>query len=74
MYRWIRHPLYASLLCLGWGVCLKRPTALTAFLAVAATLFLFLTAKAEERENVDKFGTDYVVYMKETKRFIPYVF
>jgi protein-S-isoprenylcysteine O-methyltransferase Ste14 len=74
MYRWIRHPLYASLLYLGWGVCLKRPTALTVVLAIAATLFLFLTAKAEERENVDKFGTDYVVYMKKTKRFIPYVF
>jgi protein-S-isoprenylcysteine O-methyltransferase Ste14 len=74
MYRWIRHPLYASLLYLGWGVCLKRVTALSAILAAAATLFMLLTAKAEERENVDKFGADYVEYMKTTKHFIPYVF
>jgi protein-S-isoprenylcysteine O-methyltransferase Ste14 len=60
MYRYIRHPLYASLLYLGWGICLKRVTALTAALALAVTLFLFLTAKIEERENVDKFGSDYL--------------
>lgn len=74
MYRLIRHPLYASLLYLGWGIFLKRLTPLSTALAAAATLALYLTARTEERENVDKFGESYVDYMAKTKRFIPFVF
>jgi protein-S-isoprenylcysteine O-methyltransferase Ste14 len=74
MYRFIRHPLYASLLYLGWGILLKRLTPISATLAAAVTLFLYLTARAEEKENVDKFGAAYVEYMARTRRFIPFLF
>jgi protein-S-isoprenylcysteine O-methyltransferase Ste14 len=73
IYRYIRHPLYASLLYLGWGVFLKRPDTETAALVVAVTLFIYLTARAEESENLTKFGADYERYMKTTRRFIPFV-
>ncbi len=74
-YRWIRHPLYASLLMLSWGAWLKQPFGLASIaLAVGATGFLAATAMAEERENLNRFGPAYGAYMKQTRRFIPFLF
>jgi protein-S-isoprenylcysteine O-methyltransferase Ste14 len=73
-YKYLRHPLYASLLFLGWGAFLKDTSLLAGILAVAASAFLWVTAKVEEAENVKKFGRDYVDYMKRTKRFVPFLF
>lgn len=73
-YRYIRHPLYSSLLLLGWGVFFKAPWLLTGLLALAASICLYATARAEEAENLQKFGADYAAYMKTTKRFIPFLF
>ena len=74
IYRHIRHPLYSSLLLLTWGIFLKSVTAWTALLACASTLFLFLTAKADEAECVRFFGQSYAEYMRRTRMFIPYIF
>lgn len=74
VYRTIRHPLYASLLYLGWAMFLKAPTVVSTALVAAASLSIFLTARAEEAENLAKFGVEYRAYMKTTRRFIPYVF
>lgn len=73
-YRYIRHPLYASLLFLGWGAFLKEVTVTAAVLAVAASACLLATALVEQRENAAKFGQQYEDYMKRTKMFIPFVF
>jgi protein-S-isoprenylcysteine O-methyltransferase Ste14 len=73
-YRYIRHPLYSSLLFLTWGIFLKHPTVLTAALAFAATGFLVATAKADEAESIRYFGSPYTEYMKRTKMFIPFLF
>jgi protein-S-isoprenylcysteine O-methyltransferase Ste14 len=73
-YRYIRHPLYASLLLLGWGAFFKHPSLLGGFLALAATAFLVATARVEEAENRRKFGAAYTAYMKTTKMFIPFLF
>ena len=73
-YRTIRHPLYSSLLFLGWGVFFKAPSPAGAVLAVAATLLLVVTARIEERENARYFGPAYDAYVKRTKMFIPFVF
>jgi protein-S-isoprenylcysteine O-methyltransferase Ste14 len=73
IYRYIRHPFYSSLLFLAWGICFKQITWFTVLLAAAATLFLILTAKMEEGENIAYFGEQYRVYMQSTKMFIPYV-
>jgi protein-S-isoprenylcysteine O-methyltransferase Ste14 len=74
IYRIIRHPLYASLLYLGWGIFLKQPTAMPMVLVAAASLAIFLTARAEENENLVKFGAEYREYMRATRRFIPFLF
>ncbi len=74
IYRYIRHPLYSSLLFLAWGAFLKEPTLFGAALVVIATAALLATAKVEEAENTSKFGVDYTTYVKTTKMFVPFVF
>ena len=74
IYHYIRHPLYSSLLLLTWGIFFKALTWPGLFLAIAATLLLFATAKADEAECLRFFGAPYQEYMKQTKRFVPFVF
>lgn len=73
IYRYIRHPLYSSLFLLTWGIFFKSPSVIGAILSGMSTLFLVLTAKADEGECVNFFGTPYVDYIKTTKMFIPYI-
>lgn len=73
LYRFIRHPLYSSLLFLGWGIFCKRPSWLGVAIALAATGFLVMTARVEEQENIRFFGEPYREYMKRTKMFVPYL-
>ncbi len=74
LYHYIRHPLYASLLFLGWGVFFKSPSWTDAALALSCTLFLIATARVEENENIATFGEEYSEYMKQTRMFVPYLF
>lgn len=74
VYKYIRHPLYASLLWLGWGVFFKDPSLIGGILVLAVSASLIATAKAEEAENLRRFGADYASYMKSTRRFIPFLF
>ena len=73
VYQTIRHPFYSSLLFLAWGIFLKHISWIGAFLGAAATIFLILTAKLEEVENIEYFGEQYQSYMQKTKMFIPYI-
>lgn len=73
IYKYIRHPLYSSLFLLNLGTFFKRPNLSTIFLSITATFFLIATAKADERECMQTFGSDYQKYMKHTKMFIPYL-
>jgi protein-S-isoprenylcysteine O-methyltransferase Ste14 len=73
-YRYIRHPLYSSLLFLAWGIFFKDPSWVGGLLALVAALSLLAAARVEEAENVRFFGQAYEAYMKQTKRFIPYLF
>jgi protein-S-isoprenylcysteine O-methyltransferase Ste14 len=74
IYKHIRHPLYASFFYAACGVFLKDPSLLGGLLALATSVFAFLTARVEETEMLSKFGTDYAAYMKRTARFVPLVF
>jgi len=72
-YRYIRHPLYASALFGAWGAALKAVSLRSIALGVIATAFLVATAKAEERDNIVRFGSAYREYMGRTRMFIPFV-
>jgi protein-S-isoprenylcysteine O-methyltransferase Ste14 len=73
IYRYIRHPMYASLLFLAWGIYLKQVTLISSLAVFTATVFLLLAVRMEERENLSFFGSAYADYMQQTKRFIPFV-
>jgi protein-S-isoprenylcysteine O-methyltransferase Ste14 len=73
IYRFIRHPMYAALLYLNWGIALKNPSIIILAYAVLASLFLYLTVKTEEREDIAFFGDEYREYMKHTKMFVPWI-
>jgi protein-S-isoprenylcysteine O-methyltransferase Ste14 len=74
IYKYIRHPLYASLLYLTWGICLKNPTLVLLLVSVASSVSLLITALFDEKECTEVFGEEYREYMKRSKRFVPFVF
>ena len=74
VYKYIRHPMYSSLFFLSLGTLFKNISVFTILLTVFIILFLILTAKFEEKENINFFGNSYMDYMKGTKMFVPYIF
>jgi len=74
VYRYVRHPLYGSLLFLTWGLFFKRPSWPGVALSLAASVLLTATAKREEGENIAYFGDAYRAYQKVSRMFIPLVF
>jgi protein-S-isoprenylcysteine O-methyltransferase Ste14 len=72
-FRYIRHPMYAALICLAWGVFLQRFTWLGLLLVLVSTALLFITAMREEQECLEHFGDAYRNYMRRTRRFVPFV-
>ena len=73
-FKYIRHPLYSSLLFLVWGAFFKHTSWIGVCLAVLTTFFLTLTAKVEEAENIGFFGDVYRSYLTQTKMFVPFLF
>ncbi|MEO8154603.1 MAG: methyltransferase [Rhizobacter sp.] len=73
-FRYIRHPMYAALLFLNWGACLKELSWPSTGLAAVATVALVITALRDEAECLQHFGASYTEYMRVTKRFVPFVF
>jgi protein-S-isoprenylcysteine O-methyltransferase Ste14 len=73
-YKYIRHPLYTSLLLISLGALLKDPSLLGAGLVFMTALGVYLTARIEEGHNLERFGEAYREYMDQTKRFIPFIY
>lgn len=74
LYKYIRHPMYGSLLLLGLGAFLKDISWMSSILLAIILISITLTAKTEEKENISFFGDSYAEYMKKTKMFFPYLF
>jgi protein-S-isoprenylcysteine O-methyltransferase Ste14 len=74
VFKYTRHPLYASLIFLTWAVFLKSPEAVLFVIALMSTVFLYFTSKFDEKECINYFGENYKEYMKRTKMFIPFIF
>ena len=74
IFKYVRHPMYSSLLLLSWGGALKHMTIHGILAVLITTAFLVAAAKMEERENIAFFGSGYKEYIKRTKMFIPWLF
>jgi len=70
-YRYIRHPLYASLLFLAWGRSSKTRRSSAAYWPPLRR-FLTATARVEEVETLGN-RDDYAAYVRRTRMFIPFV-
>lgn len=73
IYRFIRHPLYGSLILLAWAAFLKNVSLVSLVLVLVASGLPVAMAKIEEKENIRKFGDSYSEYIKTTKMFIPFI-
>lgn len=74
LFKYIRHPLYLSLILLGFGILAKNAGLIQWIFSLINFFSMILTAKVEEKEMILKFGDDYKEYMKKTKMFIPFIF
>ncbi len=73
IFRYIRHPMYASLILLCWGLFFKMPTLTGGMLAATASIFLLITARVEEMECTRYFGPAYQEYKKNSNMFVPFI-
>ena len=73
IFKYIRHPLYSSLLFLTWGIFLKNTIDLLLIISLLSTALLYLTAIFDEKECIKTFGNKYSEYMQRSKRFIPFI-
>ncbi len=74
IFKYIRHPLYSSLIFLTWGIFLKNTSVQLLLIGLVSTVFLYMTALFDEKECIKFFGEKYNSYMKRSKRFVPFVF
>ena len=70
-YRWVRHPLYTIGSGLFISLGLIADTWFFALLGTLAFLAMAIRTPREEASLVEKFGDDYINYMKRTGRYFP---
>ena len=73
IFRFIRHPLYSSLLFLTWGIFLKNISLSSLLVTLSSSVFVYFTAVFDEKECIRYFGNQYIEYIGRTKRFIPFI-
>ncbi|MCL5990880.1 MAG: DUF1295 domain-containing protein [Bacteroidetes bacterium] len=73
IFKYIRHPIYGSLIFLTWGIFFKSTNLELLLISIASTVLLYITAKFDEKECIVYFGESYRKYMTLNKMFIPYI-
>ncbi|MBP1679723.1 MAG: hypothetical protein H6Q35_62 [Proteobacteria bacterium] len=71
-YRYIRHPMYFSVLIMMFGVVVSKPTLLSLFIYALLVVTLFLKAQKEEVLWMEQ-SNKYKTYMQQTKKIIPFI-
>ena len=71
LYRWVRNPIYSSMLAFMLGVVLLAPSAWTVFATFAALLLISLQTRLEEAHLLALHGDRYRRYASQVGRFIP---
>ena len=72
-YRYIRHPMYSSLIVSGLGLLLTNISLIRLFVYVFLIDDLVMKLSFEEK-LLEKHFKDYAVYKKNTKRIIPFFY
>ena len=73
IYRYMRHPQYTGILLFTFGWLVHWPSIVTLVLWPILIVMYAWLAKQEEKQALEEYSEDYIVYAKRTKRFIPFV-
>jgi protein-S-isoprenylcysteine O-methyltransferase Ste14 len=73
IYRRLRHPIYAGLICAGIGWSVLTASLPAALVALVLAVFLDLKARREEAWLVDRYK-DYAAYQQRSHRFVPGIY
>ena len=74
-YRYVRHPIYLSMIILMMGYSLSFCSFLsTLFYTISLIIFVMSRIKIEEKQLLDLFGKEYSEYMNRTKRLLPFIY
>lgn len=73
VYKYIRHPQYTGFMLLTVGMIFEWATLPMLIMWPFIALMYYRLAKREEKDMIKEFGEEYIMYMKKTKRFIPFV-
>jgi protein-S-isoprenylcysteine O-methyltransferase Ste14 len=71
-YRYLRHPIYASVLYIVWAGAVSHASAINLTLTVVVTIALAVRIHEEEIFLVSYYP-EYVRYSRRTKRIIPFL-
>jgi protein-S-isoprenylcysteine O-methyltransferase Ste14 len=71
-YRWVRHPMYTSVLLVTLAWMLGNPLPYRILLWVGLVMTLSVKLRYEERLLMERFG-EYEAYRHQTKHLIPFV-
>lgn len=71
-YRLVRHPIYSGMLLMLFGTALGL-IPIWWIVAVAAGIYFFFSARAEEKFMIERFPDDYPEYRARTKMLVPFL-
>jgi len=71
IYRFVRHPQYTAFAIMGLGTLLVWPRYIILIMFTTMLFVYYALARKEERECSQKYGEDYVQYVKKTSMFLP---
>lgn len=72
-YHWIRHPMYTVLSVFLIAIALVSANLPIVLLTILVIIILYARTGKEEQMMIDRFGEDYLAYMKRTGRLLPYL-
>ncbi len=74
VYRFIRHPIYLGTLLFSFSAPLILRSLLGLLVMMMLLPMIIIRIRLEEKVLAEKFGREYELYARKTKRLIPYIY
>ncbi|HUY00637.1 MAG TPA: methyltransferase [Candidatus Deferrimicrobium sp.] len=69
LYRYCRHPQYLGLILFCLGFCIQYPLLFSIIILPFVIVLYYFLAKAEEKQLINRYGVDYLLYRREVPMF-----